>query len=87
MEALPLNCNTKCVRTAQVGMGILISTGAAVFYNITIAGNRPDSTSGKTFALVPHVANDSPPLQPWLYGPWRKAAEMGTSHSWHPNGY
>jgi len=22
-----------------------------------------------------------------LYGPWRKAAEMGTAHSWHPKGY
>jgi len=34
-----------------------------------------------------HVAHDSPPLQPWLCGPWRKAAEMGTAHSWHPKGY
>jgi len=22
-----------------------------------------------------------------LCGPWRKAAEMGTAHSWHPKGY
>jgi len=30
---------------------------------------------------LPHVANDSPPLQPWWS--WRKAAEMGTAvHSW-----
>jgi len=26
-------------------------------------------------------------LQPWLYEPWRKAAKMGTAHSWHPKGY
>jgi len=33
------------------------------------------------------VANDSPPLQPWLCRPWRNAAEMGTAHLWHPKGY
>jgi len=26
-------------------------------------------------------------LQPWLCGPWRKAAEMGITYSWHPKGY
>jgi len=29
---------------------------------------------------LPHIANDSPPLQPCLCGPWRKAAEMNTAH-------
>jgi len=26
-------------------------------------------------------------LQPLLCGPWRKAAEIGNAHSWHPKGY
>jgi len=33
-----------------------------------------------------HIS-DSPPLQTWLHGPWHKAVEMGTAHSWHPKGY
>jgi len=36
---------------------------------------------------IPHVANDSPPLQPLKCGPWRKAAKMVTANSWHPKGY
>jgi len=36
---------------------------------------------------IPHVANDSPPLQPWLCGLWRKVAEMSTVRSWHTKEY
>jgi len=34
---------------------------------------------------LPHVANDSPPLQPWSVGPGA-IAEIGTAHSWHQKG-
>jgi len=40
--------------------------------------DRPDSTSGKTFASGAATL---------MCGPWRKATEMGTAHSWHPKGY
>jgi len=29
--------------------------------------------------ILSHVTNDSSPLQPLKYGPWRKVEEMGTA--------
>jgi len=66
-----------------------------------ISSDRPDGTSDKTFAsgaggmgfksrsdqICHTLPTNLPPLQPWLCGPWRKSAEMGTAHSWHQKGY
>jgi len=55
------------------------------FSYINATGQRAQVV--KYSLLVQEVWGDSPLLQPWLCGPWRKAAEMGTAHSWHPKGY
>jgi len=66
-------------------------------FNFAQPNQQPDGASDKRSAFwcrrnrvqipsrsnIPDVVNDSPPLQPWCVA-LRKAAEMGTDHSWHP---